>query len=78
MHGSLTTKGLKKKHSSRPVGGAETGSGGGEDSQKGRAWWIQRGGGLWIGWSHICVQINWEEKLGSETDSETQGSNVGK
>ena len=26
MYGSLTTKGLKKKHSSRLVGGVETGS----------------------------------------------------
>ena len=26
LNGSLTTKELKKKHSSRPVGGAETGS----------------------------------------------------
>ena len=26
LYGSLTTKKLKKKHSSRPVGGAETGS----------------------------------------------------
>ena len=26
LYGSLTTKELKKKHSSRPVGGAETGS----------------------------------------------------
>ena len=31
LYGSPTTKELKKKHSSRPVGGAEMGSQGGED-----------------------------------------------
>ena len=31
LHGSLTTKELKKKHSSRWVGGAETGSQGGKE-----------------------------------------------
>ena len=33
LYGSLTTKQLKKKHSSGWVGGAETGSQGGEDSR---------------------------------------------
>ena len=28
--------------------------------------------------SHICMRINWEEQLGSETDRATQGSSVGK
>ena len=31
-------KEIKEKHSSRQVGGAETGSPGGEDSQKGGGW----------------------------------------
>ena len=35
LYGSLTTKELKKKHSSRLVGGAERGSRGGEDMQQG-------------------------------------------
>ena len=51
LYGSPTTKELKKKHSSRPVGGAETGSWGREDS------W--QGGGWRSGRSHICKQINW-------------------
>ena len=34
LYASPTTKELKKKHSSRPVGGSETGSQGGEDSGK--------------------------------------------
>ena len=38
LHGNLTTKILKKKHSSRPVGGAEMGSWGGEDMQQGCGW----------------------------------------
>ena len=33
LYGNLTTKKLKKKHSTRLVGGAETGSQGREDSQ---------------------------------------------
>ena len=35
LYGSPTTKELKKQHSSRPVGVAETGSWGGEDSRQG-------------------------------------------
>ena len=35
MYGSPKTKELKKKHSFRPVGGAEMGSQGGEDSGQG-------------------------------------------
>ena len=35
LYGSPTTKELRKKHSPRPVGGAETGSWGGEDSRQG-------------------------------------------
>ena len=46
------------------------GSWGGEDLLQGGSWQT--------GQSHICVQINEEEKLGSETDSKTQGSNVEK
>ena len=48
-----------KKHSSRLVGGVETGSQGGKELQ---------GGSWWTGWSHIVVWINWEEQLGSATD----------
>ena len=35
LYGSLTTKELKKKHSSRPVRGVEMGSRSGEDAQQG-------------------------------------------
>ena len=38
LYGSLTTKELKKKHSSRPVGGAEMSSQLGEDSQQSSGW----------------------------------------
>ena len=50
LYGSLTTKELKKKHSSRLVGGVETGSQGGEDMRQGSGWR-----------THICVPINWDE-----------------
>ena len=38
------------------------------------AWQV---GGWQSRWSHICMQINQEEQLGSETDHATQGSNAG-
>ena len=38
LYGSLTTKELKKKHSFRPVGGAEMGSQGREDARQGSSW----------------------------------------
>ena len=38
LYGSMTTKELKKKHSSRLVGGAEMGSWGREDKRQGTGW----------------------------------------
>ena len=38
LYGSLTTKELKKKHSSRLIGGAEMASQGREDSWQGGSW----------------------------------------
>ena len=38
LYGSLTTKKLKKKHSSTAVGGAETGSWDAEDALQGDGW----------------------------------------
>ena len=35
-------------------------------------------GGWRSSWSHIHMQINWEEQLGSEIDHTTQSSSVGK
>ena len=68
LYGSLKTKELKRKHSTRLEGRAETGSWDGEVSQ--------RGGGWQSGQSHIHMQINQEEKLWSETDHATQGSST--
>ena len=69
LYGSPTTKELKKKHSSRPIGGAETGS------------WAERthgkvgaGGPGWVRWQLAdqavphCMWIKWEEQRGSKTD----------
>ena len=67
LYGNPTIKELKKKHSSRSVGGAESG---GED--------VQQGGSWWTGQSHICVWINREELLESKTDCATQDSSMGK
>ena len=41
LHGSSTTKEIKKKHSSRLVGGVEMGSQGREDSRQGGSWQTQ-------------------------------------
>ena len=68
LHGTSTTKEIKK-YSSRLVGGAQTGRWGGEDSQQGGGWWTRK--------SHICVWIGREDQLGSETDHATQGSAPG-
>ena len=70
LYGSPTTKELKKKHSFRPVGGAEMGNQGGKDSWQSSGWRTR--------WSHICVQINQEKQLGNKTDCITQGSSKGK
>ena len=47
LYGSLTSMELKKKHSPRLVGGAKTGSWGGEDSWQGGSWqqvgWVRQG-----------------------------------
>ena len=64
------TKELKKKHLSRQVGGME-------ESNWGRGYKARRQLANWAV-SHICVWINQEEQLGSETDRTTQGSGVGK
>ena len=65
-----TTKELKMKHSSTMVGGVEEMHGKVEASGRSGSWQAR--------WSHICVQINWEEQLGSKTGHANEGSNVGK
>ena len=81
LYGSLTTKELKKKHSSRPVGGEETSSQGREDIWQGGSW--RTGVGEVVARSGEAVvplymQINWEEQLGNKTYVTTQGSGVGR
>ena len=73
-YGSLTTKELKKKHSSKPVGGVETGSrvertGVGKAAAGGLARWQIAD---WVV-PHSRAD-NWEEQWGSETDRTTQSS----
>ena len=51
---------------------------GGEDARQGCSWQNGRQGSWWTRWSHICMQINQEEQLGSETDHAKQNSSVGK
>ena len=57
MYWSLTTKGLKKKHSSRPVGGVEMGHWGRED--------VWQGCSSWTEGSHICMWINQRNNWGA-------------
>ena len=49
-----------------------------EDMWQSIGWRTQQGGSWHTGQSHICVWINQEETLGSQTDHATQGSSVGK
>ena len=78
LQGSPTAKELKKKHSSRLLGGVETGTQAvrlermpSKDlARQGSSWLTKR--------SHICMRIKWEEKLGRETENTTQGSSAGK
>ena len=86
LYGSPTTKELKKKHSSRLVGAAETDSSYHWRGSESRQWLEEQGGQgggtwqgrLWTGRSHILVQINWEEQLGSDTDLASQSSSARK
>ena len=72
-------KELKKKHSSRLVGGGETSSWAERTYSKAAVGRMGRqGSGLWTGQPYICVWINQEKQLGSETDHATQGSSEGK
>ena len=57
LHGSPTTKELKKKHSSRPVEGAETASQAEKIHSKAMDWVGEVVGG----WSHIHEWISQEE-----------------
>ena len=47
-------------------------------ARQGSSWRAQRGWGSWSRQSHIHVQINREEQLGSKADCPTQGSSAGK
>ena len=77
LYGRPTTKELKKKHSSIHRRGGD-GQPGIEDSWQGGGWWTQWSCRLQTGWSHIHVQVTWEEQLGRKTDHSTQGSSAGK
>ena len=70
LYGSPTTKELKKKHSSRWVGGVETGSRGGEDSWQGSDWQS------W--WSHLCMQNNWGARQTSQPRVPVRGNKASK
>ena len=59
FYGSLTTKELKKKHMSIPVGGAEMGR---KDLWQGGNWRTRQGGGWQTGRSHFHVWVNQEEQ----------------
>ena len=66
-----------KKHSSRLVGGADMGSQGRRTCKKVAAGGMGRWGGSWWTGIPIHMRISWQEQLGSEIDSITQGSSVG-
>ena len=53
------------------------GNQGRDDAWQGSSWWTRHVRQQLTGWSYICMEINWEEELGSKTDHVTQGSSVG-
>ena len=75
LYRSPTTKELKKTHSSRQVGRMEMGS---RVERQGPGWQTRHDSGWQSVWPHICLWINQEAQLGSETDHTTQGSSTGK
>ena len=60
LYGSLTTKEFRKKHSSRPVGGVETGSWGGEDAQQGSSWRTR-----WTRWRLVVPHLHVDKPEGT-------------
>ena len=66
LYGSPTTKELKKRHSSRPVGGAQMGSPGGEDSRQGGGWRMGSGGVAWWQADRVVRHLH-ADKLGGTT-----------
>ena len=76
LYGSPTTKEVKKKNSSRPVGRAEMGSQVERTHSKALADRQERARRRLVDlerqWFADWVQINREEQLGSETDQGTQ------
>ena len=53
LHGSSTTKEIKKKHSPRPVGGAETGSGAERTCSKAEAGGLSKVVDCGAGWAKL-------------------------
>ena len=49
---------------------------GGKNLWQGGSWRTRQGGSWQSGWSHICMRINREEQLGSETDLSTQDGEI--
>ena len=93
MYGSLTTKEIKKKHSSRPVGGTQTGSQSERTHSKAVAGrpseMAECGTGQarlqladptrWWLVDHVAPHscIDWEQWQGNKADHAAQGSSVG-
>ena len=75
VYGSLTTKELNKKHSSRLVGGAETGSQGGEDVGQGSSHWWTGQARWWL--VHQIVPYSRADKLGGTTGEQDKAHNPG-
>ena len=76
LYGSLTTKELKKKHSSRPVGGAETGSQVERTRGKAAAGRRSEVADCGAGWAKLQLAVR-QQLVDPATDSATQSSSVG-
>ena len=66
MYGCLTTKEIKKKHASRPVGGAETGSWADRTRSKAAAGRLSEVANCGVGWAKL--QLAGEASAGGPGD----------
>ena len=80
----MVTKQLKKKHSSRLIGGTETGSQGGDDGQQGGRWhtkcvrqWLVHGGSEAAVDRPGSTTDKHGEQWENETDTTIQASSTG-
>ena len=84
LYGCLTTKEIKKKHASRPVGGAETGSWAERTRSKAAAGRLSEVADCGAGWAKLQLAVKQQledpviDPTTQSSSAATQSSSVGK